>query len=77
MPIFEYKCLACGHQLEQLVPTATAKPKACPDCGSEDLKKQFSSFSASVKQGGPSSDGCSLASECPSGSCCTGGSCPF
>ena len=40
MPIFEYKCSACGHDFELLV-LASDRP-ACPECESEDLEKQLS-----------------------------------
>ena len=76
MPIFEYKCEKCGKSFEKLVPNASAKVR-CDKCGSGDVKKQLSRFSASV----PVSGGCPSASECPSagggcphgGHCCCGG----
>ncbi len=45
MPIFEYRCEACGHCFELLV-FGSEKP-ACPKCGSPKLEKQFSGFAVS------------------------------
>ncbi len=48
MPIFEYQCKSCDDDFELLVRADTVV--ACPDCGSQELEKKFSPFSASVKQ---------------------------
>ena len=42
MPIFEYTCNSCDRRFEFLV-TGSRTP-ACPDCGSERLKKELSAF---------------------------------
>jgi putative FmdB family regulatory protein len=42
MPIFEYHCLACGHQFEALV--RGSGPAACPSCQSADLERMLSTF---------------------------------
>lgn len=44
MPIFEYKCKACGKTTEVLVSSAAAKKPACEHCGSKATEKQFSAF---------------------------------
>jgi len=37
MPTYEYRCDACGHELEEFQ-SMTAKPlKKCPDCGKNKL----------------------------------------
>lgn len=42
MPIYEYRCRACGKAFEQLVyGRATA---ACPACGSADVARTLSLF---------------------------------
>ncbi len=57
MPIFEYKCLKCGHKFEELV--SGGKSPHCPKCGSVNLKKLISSFSTNKKsEGGCSSGSC-------------------
>jgi putative FmdB family regulatory protein len=40
MPIFDFRCKACGHGYEQLVRSSTVL--ACPACGSADVEKQVS-----------------------------------
>jgi putative FmdB family regulatory protein len=40
MPIFEYRCDACGHEFETLVLPGTTP--ACPSCRSESLAKRIS-----------------------------------
>jgi putative FmdB family regulatory protein len=43
MPLFEYKCLACGHQFELLILKSSPTP-ACTACGSESVERQLSLF---------------------------------
>ena len=45
MPIYEYRCEACGEAFEVFVrsPSRLAKP-ICPKCGSQEVKKAFSRF---------------------------------
>jgi putative FmdB family regulatory protein len=65
MPIYEYKCGACGRKFEKLV---RGKEKVtCPSCGAGKPQKLFSVFA--VKSGdkftgstGSSCDTCSAAS---------------
>jgi len=44
MPIFEYKCKACGHVAEVLVRSGNSGRPPCPKCGSHDTEKLFSAF---------------------------------
>lgn len=47
MPIFEYRCAQCGTAFERLVlQQSTATLIACPQCGSTETSKLFSTFSA-------------------------------
>lgn len=41
MPIYEYECLACGHQFEYLV-LATSPAATCPSCQGKELKTLIS-----------------------------------
>lgn len=45
MPIYEYRCVACGHQFEALV-RAQDTP-ACEQCQSTDLERLLSMFAVS------------------------------
>lgn len=42
MPIYEYRCEACGHQLEALQKIADEPLSRCPSCGEHALKKLIS-----------------------------------
>lgn len=46
MPIFEYKCHACGHEFEYLVLRSTP-PAECPACHAQDLEQLISLCSMS------------------------------
>lgn len=74
MPLYEYRCSACGHAFEHLAATSSSRPGACPTCGSRKLEKQFSTFSASVAA--PSDPSLCSTGACGAGSCPTG-TCPF
>ncbi|MCF8063298.1 MAG: zinc ribbon domain-containing protein [Deltaproteobacteria bacterium] len=53
MPIYEYRCDACGEVFEQLVFASDKdEPVECPSCGRRKTKRQLSSFSC-----GSSSEG--------------------
>ena len=41
MPIFEYRCRACGNELEYLVLESSPAPQ-CFSCGSHELEKIMS-----------------------------------
>lgn len=48
MPIYEYRCQACGTHFEKLVrSTVTPLVVQCPQCGSQDCKKALSMFGMS------------------------------
>lgn len=44
MPIFEYRCTACGHEFEFLQLPTAPKTAACPICGGENLEKLLAGF---------------------------------
>lgn len=52
MPIYEYACTACGHQLDALQKLADAPLVDCPACGAPQLKRQMSAPSFRLKGGG-------------------------
>ncbi|RPI57192.1 MAG: zinc ribbon domain-containing protein [Acidobacteria bacterium] len=46
MPLYEYRCLGCGHQFELLI-LKTPQPIACPSCASDSVERVLSSFAVS------------------------------
>jgi putative FmdB family regulatory protein len=71
MPIYEYVCMSCESHFEELVRQDENPP--CPDCGSENAKRQFSAFAAHGLTKAPSSPG--GASRGSFGGGCCGGGC--
>ncbi len=48
MPIYEFSCLNCSKDSEQLIRSRDWQNEAkCPECGSTELAKKLSVFSAS------------------------------
>lgn len=52
MPIYEYRCDACGHELEAMQKMSDAPLEDCPECGKPELKKQLSAAGFRLKGGG-------------------------
>jgi putative FmdB family regulatory protein len=52
MPIYEYRCSACGHKLESLQKLADAPLVTCPSCGKETLTKLLSAAGFQLKGSG-------------------------
>jgi len=73
MPIYEYRCQGCRQKFEQLVRSSRKADKGitCPKCGSQEVERQLSAFSAGQGDAGSASipESCM---GCPS----AGGSCP-
>ncbi|WP_114418295.1 FmdB family zinc ribbon protein [Marinospirillum perlucidum] len=42
MPIYEYQCQACGHEVEILHKMSDEPPKDCPDCSQPQLTRKIS-----------------------------------
>ena len=42
MPIYEYHCNQCGHELEVLQKISDSPLLRCPDCDTDSLKKKIS-----------------------------------
>ncbi|MFC2155859.1 FmdB family zinc ribbon protein [Acidobacteriota bacterium] len=42
MPIYEYKCNSCENEVEIFVKSINKTATNCPQCGSDQLEKQWS-----------------------------------
>ncbi len=52
MPIYEYRCAACNHELEALQKISDNPLLDCPQCKAPQLKKQVSAAAFRLKGGG-------------------------
>jgi putative FmdB family regulatory protein len=52
MPIYEYECLACGHEHEALQKLSDSPLIVCPACSEPELKKKISAAGFRLKGGG-------------------------
>jgi putative FmdB family regulatory protein len=52
MPIYEYKCAACGHQEEHLQKVSEKPLTKCPACGKSKYRKQLSAAGFQLKGSG-------------------------
>jgi putative FmdB family regulatory protein len=52
MPIYEYRCQECGHELEKLQRMADAPLSDCPACGQPGLRRLISAAGFRLKGGG-------------------------
>lgn len=52
MPIYEYQCQTCDHELEKLQKLSDAPLSVCPQCGEATLKKKISAAGFRLKGSG-------------------------
>lgn len=52
MPIYEYQCKSCGHELEAIQKLTDDPLKECPACGDLELAKLVSAAGFRLKGGG-------------------------
>jgi putative FmdB family regulatory protein len=52
MPIYEYRCEHCEHELEVIQKISDAALKDCPACGEPALKKKISAAAFRLKGSG-------------------------
>lgn len=55
MPIYEYRCSACGKKSSALLPSFSSPDPACPHCGKQELKRLVSTF-ATTRSGDDGGD---------------------
>lgn len=69
MPLYEYKCRKCSTSFEKLVSASEKDAQfECPNCGSADTERQFSSFAIGSKSRSAGLPDCATGS-CPTGTC--------
>jgi len=68
MPIYEFRCLGCGHVLEFLKLKKEAEEMKCPKCNSEEVERVLSVVSVSKSLSGKTS---STVKSCGGGTCAT------
>jgi putative FmdB family regulatory protein len=52
MPIYEYRCAACGHQEDHLLRLSDAPLTKCPACGKKKYEKQLTAAGFQLKGSG-------------------------
>jgi putative FmdB family regulatory protein len=52
VPIYEYRCDACGHELEALQKISDPRLTECPECKAEQLRRLISKPSFRLKGSG-------------------------
>ncbi|MDG4596083.1 MAG: zinc ribbon domain-containing protein [Candidatus Contendobacter sp.] len=52
MPIYEYRCQSCDHELEALQKLSEPELSDCPSCGQPKLKKLISAVGFRLKGSG-------------------------
>lgn len=76
MPIYEYKCDSCGHQMETIQKMSDPALTDCPECKESELKKLISAGGFQLKGSGwYETDFKSGSKPAPSSACGTG-ACP-
>ena len=52
MPIYEYRCGSCSHELDALQKLSDSPLRKCPECGKSQLRRLVSAPSFRLKGGG-------------------------
>lgn len=52
MPIYAYRCAACGHSRDVLQKMSDAPLTVCPSCGAEQFQKQLTAAGFQLKGNG-------------------------
>ena len=52
MPIYEYRCSACGHQEDHLQKVSERPLSKCPACGKKKYRKQLTAAGFQLKGSG-------------------------
>ena len=50
MPLYDYRCKACGHEFEELKPMDRSKgPFKCPQCGAKRAARVFNATGITMR----------------------------
>ena len=52
MPLYEYKCNACGHRFERIVKFSDPPLKSCPHCGKDAVEQMIHAPAVQFKGSG-------------------------
>ncbi len=52
MPIYEYRCQACGHQFDEMILGREPEPDTCPKCGEKQVTRAMSAPAFQLKGSG-------------------------
>lgn len=52
MPIYEYQCQSCSHELEKLQKLSDSPLSLCPQCGKDELRRKISAAGFRLKGAG-------------------------
>jgi len=72
MPIFEFKCLACGEEFEVFLKNKEEISQVrCKSCGSEKIERLMSIVNSIISEGSKGEDKPRIAEShsCPTGTC--------
>jgi putative FmdB family regulatory protein len=77
MPLYEYRCEACGAVSEYLVGTGSNEPIECKQCGGLEMRRILSVSSVNVHSSGrvPGRTCCGREERCETPPCFDGGAC--
>ena len=76
MPVYEYKCQACGNMFELLIHSSGGSEKLkCPNCGSYKLDRMLSAPSLLKRGNRPGTTCCGRTERCEVPPCSTEGGC--
>ncbi len=56
MPTYEYRCKACGKEMEAFQKISEAALKTCPECGKDELERLISGGAFHLKGSGWAKD---------------------
>jgi putative FmdB family regulatory protein len=77
MPIYEYRCKACGATSEYLIGMGKDEIIACKECGSTEMERILSvaSFMGGISEHAPGRTCCGREERCERPPCSEGGTC--